>query len=50
MRYVENTSFHLFQQLTEVVVVERQSSHEEGVQNHPARPNIRFSTVVFFTL
>jgi len=50
MGYVEDAFFHLFQQLAQVVVVERQRPDEQRVQYHAARPHVRFPAVIFLAL
>ena len=50
VRNVELSSFHFFQKVPQVVVVEGQRAHQEGVEDDPARPNVGLSAVVFLAL
>lgn len=50
MRDVEHAPLHLLQQLPEVVVVEGESTNQEGVQDDPARPHVGASSVVLLAL
>ena len=50
VRDMEHASLHLLQQLTEVVVVEGQCTHQEGVQDHATRPHVRPPPVVLLPL
>ena len=50
MRDVEGAPLHLFQQLAQVVVVERQGAHQQRVQDDAARPHVRPTAVVLLTL
>ena len=47
---VELTPLDLLQQLAQIVVVEGQRPHQEGVQYHAAGPDVRAPAVVLFTL
>ena len=47
---VELASFNLFQEVPQVVVVEGERAHEEGVQNDAARPDVSLPAVVLLAL
>ena len=41
---------YLLEELSKIVVVERKGPDQEGVQDHPARPDVRARPVVLLTL
>ena len=47
---VELAALDLLQQVPEVVVVEGQGADQQGVQDDPARPDVRLPPVVFLAL
>ncbi len=50
VRDVELAALDLLQQLPKVVVVEGERAHQQGVQDHPAGPDVRPTTVVLLAL
>lgn len=50
VRDVKNSPFDLLKKLPEVVIVKGQRAYQQSVEYHSARPDVCFSTIVFFTL
>lgn len=50
VRDVEGAALHLLQQLAQVVVVEGQRAHQQGVQDDAARPDVRPTAVILLAL
>jgi len=50
VRYVKDAALDFLQQLAQVVVVEGQRTHQQGVQDDPAGPDIRLAAIVLLTL
>lgn len=50
MRYVKDAPFDFLQQLAQVVVVEGQRTHQEGIEDDPTGPDIRLAAIVLLAL
>ena len=48
--YMKVAPLDFFQELSEIVVIKRKGSNQQGVQNHAARPDICPSAIVLFPL
>ena len=48
--YVKVAPLDFFQELSEIVIVERKGSNQQGIQNHTARPHICPSAIVLLPL
>ena len=50
MGYVKVSSFDFFQQLSEIVIIKRQSSDKQGIKYDTTRPDVSSSSIIFLTL